>query len=604
MAKGIAFKPVLAGAGAGAALDGTNTWTGVNTFDAQVQWSKGADVASATALPILTDGNYFDVTGTTTITSIATTGKVGTVIRLHFDGILTLTHNATDLVLPGAANITTAAGDEFTFVEFASGDFRCVAYALASGKAVVAGITAVVDDTSPQAGGDFDMNANQMQWSKGADVASATALPVLTDGNYYDVTGTTTITSINTTGGAGTLIKLHFDGILTLTHNATDLILPGAANIVTAAGDEFEFTEYATGDYRCTGYALASGEAVVGGGAAGAVLADGTVPMTADWVFGGFALSGVDKLTIIGDQTTTDTVSLTSTTHTSGELLKVNGNSSSTTARSVVDFTQDNISAINAKVLTIKQDAAEDAVFIDQNGNGTSIFIDSEATTEPVIRFSSPANTTQPVVLFENVNSLTSSGIIRALSNAASTSARKLVEISNGQSAAIGATVLHLEQAAAQDALFIDMNGNGTSIELDSEATSTPVIKFNAPANANSPVLFIENANSLTSAGMIRGTSNAASSEARKLVEFSNGQSAATGTTVAVFEQNAANQVMILDQNATAAGSSFIDYQGTAAANATGPVSTFTTSGATTNHIQIEINGTKAWIAVSTNDPS
>jgi len=89
---------------------------------------KGADVASATALPILTDGNAFDVTGTTTITSINTSGHIGTVITLHFDGILTLTHNATDLVLPGAANITTAAGDEAIFVEYASGDWRCVNY--------------------------------------------------------------------------------------------------------------------------------------------------------------------------------------------------------------------------------------------------------------------------------------------------------------------------------------------------------------------------------------------------------------------------------------------------------------------------------------------
>ena len=125
------------------------------------------------------------------------------------------------------------------------------------------GITDVVDDTTPQLGGDLDCNGAQIQWSKGADVASATALPVLTDGNYFDVTGTTTVTSINTTGGAGTLIKLHFDAILILTHHATDLILPSGANITTAAGDEAEFIEYATGDYRCTNYSKADGTSVV-----------------------------------------------------------------------------------------------------------------------------------------------------------------------------------------------------------------------------------------------------------------------------------------------------------------------------------------------------
>jgi len=225
---------------------------------AQVQQIKGADVASATALPVLTDGNYFDVTGTTTVTSINTT-KPGTVIGLHFDGALILTHDATNLILPSAANITTAAGDEALFVEYATGDYRCLVYTRASGEAVV---TNLVNDLTPQLGGDLSANSNQIQWSKGADVASATALPVLTDGNYFDVTGTTTITSINTTA-VGTVIKLHFDGILTLTHDATNLILPSAANITTAAGDEFEFLEYASGDYRCTAYVLASGRAVI-----------------------------------------------------------------------------------------------------------------------------------------------------------------------------------------------------------------------------------------------------------------------------------------------------------------------------------------------------
>jgi len=72
------------------------------------------------------------------------------------------------------------------------------------------GIASLAADTSPQLGGDLDCNGAQIQWSKGADVVSATALAVLTDGNYFDVTGTVTIATINTTGGIGTQIKLHF----------------------------------------------------------------------------------------------------------------------------------------------------------------------------------------------------------------------------------------------------------------------------------------------------------------------------------------------------------------------------------------------------------
>lgn len=103
------------------------------------------------------------------------------------------------------------------------------------------------------------------QWKKGADVASAAALPLGNAGNYFDVTGAVTITSIVQTavGGAavqaGTVNKLHFDAALVLTHHATDLILPGAANITTVAGDEAEFICYAAGDWRCTKYQRLTG---------------------------------------------------------------------------------------------------------------------------------------------------------------------------------------------------------------------------------------------------------------------------------------------------------------------------------------------------------
>jgi hypothetical protein len=96
-----------------------------------VKYSKGNDIASAGALTLGADGNYFDITGTTTVTSI-TTIKIGTVVKLHFDAILTLTHHATDLVLPGGANITTAAGDEAEFIEYATGDWRCTNYQTAA----------------------------------------------------------------------------------------------------------------------------------------------------------------------------------------------------------------------------------------------------------------------------------------------------------------------------------------------------------------------------------------------------------------------------------------------------------------------------------------
>ncbi len=88
--------------------------------------SKGADAASAGTLA-LGVGNYFDITGTTTITAIGT-NFIGAQATLQFDGILTFTHHATNLILPGGANITTAAGDHAIMVEYDTGKWRCVGY--------------------------------------------------------------------------------------------------------------------------------------------------------------------------------------------------------------------------------------------------------------------------------------------------------------------------------------------------------------------------------------------------------------------------------------------------------------------------------------------
>lgn len=98
---------------------------------------KGANIASAATVNLDTaTGNLVHITGTTTITSITlASGAERTVV---FDGALTLTHNATTLILPGAANITTAAGDCMKVRGDGSGNVRVVSYTKASGASVVA----------------------------------------------------------------------------------------------------------------------------------------------------------------------------------------------------------------------------------------------------------------------------------------------------------------------------------------------------------------------------------------------------------------------------------------------------------------------------------
>ena len=122
-------KPTLARTGG--TMTGTLTMSG-----AAVNAAKGADIASATTSNIgAMTGNYGDVTGTTTITGLGTV-QAGTERTVNFTGILILTHNATSLILPTAANITTAAGDVATFVSLGSGNWRCTVYQRASGVAL------------------------------------------------------------------------------------------------------------------------------------------------------------------------------------------------------------------------------------------------------------------------------------------------------------------------------------------------------------------------------------------------------------------------------------------------------------------------------------
>jgi hypothetical protein len=88
--------------------------------------------------------------------------------------------------------------------------------------------------------------------ANGADIASAGTLNLdVATGDQVDVTGTATITAI--TLGAGRMRAVRFTGALVLTHGAS-LVLPGAANITTAAGDVAVFRGYAGGVVRCVHY--------------------------------------------------------------------------------------------------------------------------------------------------------------------------------------------------------------------------------------------------------------------------------------------------------------------------------------------------------------
>jgi hypothetical protein len=125
----------------------------------------------------------------------------------------------------------------------------------ASGGAMTNGTidSTVIGGTTPAAG-TFTVVNTSGQFSLAS--ASTVAIGAAT-ANSGTITGTTTITAFDTVA-AGIIREVTFAGSLTLTHNSTSLILPGAGNIQTQAGDCATFESLGSGNWRCIKYSRAS----------------------------------------------------------------------------------------------------------------------------------------------------------------------------------------------------------------------------------------------------------------------------------------------------------------------------------------------------------
>lgn len=96
-----------------------------NSFTARQRWAKGADLASAATVVVGSDGNRFDITGTTQIDGF--TVPAGTLFMVQFDGVLTLNDGASH-ILPGGADIVTAAGDRAIYYAIAADTVEMLNY--------------------------------------------------------------------------------------------------------------------------------------------------------------------------------------------------------------------------------------------------------------------------------------------------------------------------------------------------------------------------------------------------------------------------------------------------------------------------------------------
>lgn len=264
----------------------------------------------STANLVLGVGDMFNASSTGTITTISfdtvlMSDRLGRRAVIRFTAVRTITHNASTLILPTGANITTAIGDTCEVESLGGGTgVRMLWYTRANGRPLslpTDGLTGILRADSGTLSVDTDVTDTVSTATTGAQgkVALATNADVLTgtnaslavtpdalaaiweagvdntggatitlgDGGYFNlITSTTTITAFAfTTDKAGRRAQIRFNTARVLTHNATSLILPfGGANITTEVGDKCVVTSLGSGNFIVTDYERGDGRTILG----------------------------------------------------------------------------------------------------------------------------------------------------------------------------------------------------------------------------------------------------------------------------------------------------------------------------------------------------
>ncbi len=198
--------------------------------------------ASAATLPI-TGGNLIQPTGTTGITALGT-AQAGAIRWVYFSTAITMTNSAS--LLLHTASRTSVAGDLAQFISLGSGNWVLGAY--------------LRGDGGQSLYGSLDMSGAPINEAQGTAItAGATTNIGTATGNYVQVnntSGATVVTSLGT-AAAGARREVMFNitgGSITLTYNATSMILPGAANILLSNGDCASFISLGSGNWIMTTY--------------------------------------------------------------------------------------------------------------------------------------------------------------------------------------------------------------------------------------------------------------------------------------------------------------------------------------------------------------
>jgi hypothetical protein len=220
--------------------------------------NEGSDIAaSATVNLASATGNFLHITGAATISSFGTC-PAGARFVLVFDGICTLTYNATSLIIPGSSNKTTAANDCCMIVSEGSGNWRIVGYFPISGGGGGGGTVTAVTATAPLAstGGTApDISIPQANGSTDGYLSSG-------DWTTFNSKGNGTVQSVS---GTGTVNGISLSGTVTGTGNLTLGGSLSGVSLTTQVSGTLPFGNGGTGQTSYTDGQLLIGNTSTGG---------------------------------------------------------------------------------------------------------------------------------------------------------------------------------------------------------------------------------------------------------------------------------------------------------------------------------------------------
>ncbi len=215
--------------------------------------AKGTDITAAATTDIgAATGDIVDVThaaGTVAISALGTifAGARRTVRFQVSGGTLTLTHNATSLILPGGADITVADDDVAEFASLGSGNWYCKTYTRANGSTIRSLTSGTAIATTSGTSHDF---TDIPSWVKRITISlsgvstNGTSIPIIQIGDSGGIETTNYLgAGWNAASGAAPTVTNHTVGFNLVGSTAATCIYHGAAvlTLVDAATNTWAF---------------------------------------------------------------------------------------------------------------------------------------------------------------------------------------------------------------------------------------------------------------------------------------------------------------------------------------------------------------------------